>query len=55
VLTEEILDEIGARLEHLPHRSLTRLAQQAQVSTRGAWRTIRELNILKDNVGPVLN
>jgi hypothetical protein len=27
VLSEETLDEIGARLEHSPHKSLARLAQ----------------------------
>jgi hypothetical protein len=32
VLTEETLDEIGARLEHSPRKSLARLSQQAQVS-----------------------
>jgi hypothetical protein len=32
MLTEEMLDEIGASLEHSPRKSLTRLAQQAQVS-----------------------
>jgi hypothetical protein len=26
---EEKLDEIGAKLEHLPHKSLTQLASQA--------------------------
>jgi hypothetical protein len=29
-LTEETLDEIGARLEHSPRKSLARLTQQAQ-------------------------
>jgi hypothetical protein len=32
MLTEETLDEIGARLEHSPRKSLARLDQQAQVS-----------------------
>jgi hypothetical protein len=32
VRTEEMLDEIGARLEHSPRKSLARLAKQAQVS-----------------------
>jgi hypothetical protein len=31
VLTEETLDEVGARLEHSPRKSLARLAQQAQI------------------------
>jgi hypothetical protein len=31
VLTEETLDETGARLEHSPRKSLAQLAQQAQV------------------------
>jgi hypothetical protein len=38
VLTKETLDEIGAGLEHLPCKSLARLAQQAQVSKTTAWR-----------------
>jgi hypothetical protein len=38
VLTDETLDEIGARLEHSPRKSLARLAQQAQVSKTTAWR-----------------
>jgi hypothetical protein len=32
VLTEQNIDEIGARLKHLPNKSLTQLPQQAQVS-----------------------
>jgi hypothetical protein len=32
VLTEEMLDETGATLEHSPRKSLARLTQQAQVS-----------------------
>jgi hypothetical protein len=31
VLTEEMLDEIRARLEHSPPKSLARFAQQSQV------------------------
>jgi hypothetical protein len=37
VLTEETLDEIEAKLEHSPRKSLARLAQQAQVSKTAAW------------------
>jgi hypothetical protein len=36
VLTEEALDEIGARLENSPRKSLARLAQQAQVSKKNS-------------------
>jgi DNA-binding MurR/RpiR family transcriptional regulator len=45
VLTEEMLDEIGARLEHLPCTSLARLAQQAQVSKTTAWRATKNLHL----------
>jgi hypothetical protein len=41
VLTEENLDEIGARVEHLPCKSLTQLDQKAQVSTTA----VHKLNI----------
>jgi hypothetical protein len=36
VLTEEKLDDIGARLEHTPRKSLKRLAQETIVSTSSA-------------------
>jgi hypothetical protein len=45
VLTEETLDEIGARLEHSPLKSLARLAQQAQVSKTTAWRATKNLHL----------
>jgi hypothetical protein len=45
VLNEEMLDEIGARLEHSPHKSLARSAQQAQVSKTTAWRAIKNLHL----------
>jgi hypothetical protein len=45
VLTEETLDEIGARLEHSPCKSLARLAQQAQVSKTTAWRATKNLHL----------
>jgi hypothetical protein len=45
VLTEETLDEIGARLEHSPRKSLARLAQQAQVSKTTAWRATINLHL----------
>jgi hypothetical protein len=45
VLTEETLDEIGARLEHSPRKSLARLAQQAQVSKTTAWRATKNLHL----------
>ena len=34
VLTEEILDEIGERLEHTPQKSLKRLSQETDVCTK---------------------
>jgi hypothetical protein len=40
-----MLDEIGARLEHSPRKSLARLVQQAQVSKTTAWRTTKNLHI----------
>jgi hypothetical protein len=45
VPTEETLHEIGARLEHSPRKSLTRLAQQAQVSKTTAWRATKNLHL----------
>jgi hypothetical protein len=45
VLTEETFDEIGARLEHSPRKSLARLAQQAQVSKTTAWRETKNLHL----------
>jgi hypothetical protein len=45
VLTEETHDEIGARLEHSPRKSLVRLAQQAQVSKTTAWRATKNLHL----------
>jgi hypothetical protein len=45
VLTEETLDEIGARLEHSPRKSLARSAQQAQVSKTTAWRETKNLHL----------
>jgi hypothetical protein len=42
VLTEEKLDDIGARLEHTPRKSLKRLAQEAGVSKFSA-RTATQL------------
>jgi hypothetical protein len=46
VLTEEKLDEIGARLEHTPRKSLKRLAQETGVSKSSA-RTATQLLKLK--------
>jgi hypothetical protein len=43
VLTEETLDEIGARLEHSPRKSLTQLPQQGHVSKTTAWRATENL------------
>jgi hypothetical protein len=36
VLTDEELDEIGARLEHTPQKSLRRLAQETGISKSSA-------------------
>jgi hypothetical protein len=44
VLIEETLDEIGAKLEHSPRKSLARLAQQAQVSETTAWRATKNVH-----------
>jgi hypothetical protein len=45
VLTEEMLDKIGARLEYSPRKSLARLAQQAQVSKTTVWRATKNLHL----------
>jgi hypothetical protein len=45
VLTEEMLDETGARLEHSPCKFLARLAQQAQVSKTTAWRATKNSHL----------
>lgn len=37
VLTEEKLDEVGARLEHTPQKSLRRLAQEVNISKSAAF------------------
>ncbi|KAJ4428890.1 hypothetical protein ANN_25883 [Periplaneta americana] len=37
VLTEEKLDEVGARLEHSPRKSLRRLAQEVNISKTSAF------------------
>jgi hypothetical protein len=39
VLAEEKFDDIGARLEHTPRKSLERLAQETRVSKSSARRT----------------
>ncbi|KAJ4452094.1 hypothetical protein ANN_03610 [Periplaneta americana] len=36
VLTEEKFDDVGARLEHSPHKSLRRLAQEVNISKTSA-------------------
>jgi hypothetical protein len=46
VLTEEMLDETGARLEHSPRKFMTRLTQQAQVSTTTAWNATKGFQLL---------
>jgi hypothetical protein len=45
VLTKETPDEIGARLEHSPRKSLARLAQQAQVSKTTALGATKNLHL----------
>jgi hypothetical protein len=46
VLTEKMLDEIEARLEHLPRKSLARLDQQAQVlKTTASRRATKNLHL----------
>jgi hypothetical protein len=45
LLTEETLDETGARLERSPHKSLAQLAQQAQVLKTTAWRATKNLHL----------
>jgi hypothetical protein len=45
VLTEETLDEIGARLKYSPRKSLARLAQHVQVSKTTAWRATKNLHV----------
>jgi hypothetical protein len=43
VLTEEMLDETGARLEHSPRKSLARSAQQAQISRTTGCKVTKNL------------
>ncbi|PNF19355.1 hypothetical protein B7P43_G06719, partial [Cryptotermes secundus] len=43
VLTEEKLDDIGARLEHTPRKSLKRLAQETEVSKSSKRKKINSL------------
>jgi response regulator of citrate/malate metabolism len=45
VLTEEKLDEIGARLEHRPRKSLKCLAQETGVSKSSARRSTQFLKL----------
>ena len=45
VLTEEILDEIGERLEHTPKKSLKRLSQETGVSVSSAQRATKLLKL----------
>jgi hypothetical protein len=41
VLIDEKLDETGARSEHSPHKSLTQVSQQLQVSMKTARRQLK--------------
>jgi gamma-glutamylcysteine synthetase len=54
VLTEEKLDDIGARLEHTPRKSLKRLAQETGVSKFSA-RSATKLLKLRPNKTTVIN
>jgi hypothetical protein len=45
VLTEEKLDDIGARLEHIPRKSLKHIAQETGVSNSNARRTTQLLKL----------
>jgi hypothetical protein len=45
VLTDDKLDKTGAILEHPPHKSLTQLAQQTQVSTITASTATKMLSL----------
>ena len=45
VLTEEILDEIGERLEHTPQKSLKRLSQGTGVSVSSVQRATKLLKL----------
>ena len=43
VLTEEKLDDIGACFEQSPHKSLSKLAQQVDVSVSSVWNATKLL------------
>ena len=45
VLTEEILDETGERLEHTPQKSLKRLSQKTGVSVSSVQRVTKLLKL----------
>jgi hypothetical protein len=45
VLTEEKLDDVGARLEHTPRKSLKHLAQETGLSKSSAWRAAHLLKL----------
>ena len=45
VLTEETLDEIGERLEHIPQKSLKRLSQETRVSVSSVQRATKLLKL----------
>ena len=45
VLTEEMLDEIGERLEHTPQKSLKRLSQETGVSVSSVQRATKLLKL----------
>jgi DNA-binding IclR family transcriptional regulator len=47
VLTEEKLDDIGARLEHTPRKSLKHIAQETGVSKSSARRIIVRVFLVK--------
>jgi hypothetical protein len=56
MVPEEKLDDIGARIEHTPKKSLKRLAQEAGVSKFSARKATQLLNLrlYKNNSNPCL-
>ncbi|PSN44344.1 hypothetical protein C0J52_11114, partial [Blattella germanica] len=53
VLTEEKLDDIGACFEQSPHKSLSKLAQQVDVSVSSVWNATKLLKFKPYKIGRV--
>jgi hypothetical protein len=53
MFTEETLEDVGARLEHIPRKSLQRLAGEAGVSKSGATRATQLLKLISYKI-PVM-